>query len=228
MSDPRPRAVLFDAYGTLFDPFSVGALAEHHLPGRGEQLAAAWRDKQIEYTRIVSMSGSGSEHYHSFRDVTRAGLRFAAARIGAVLTPSAEGELMDEYLRLDAFPEARDVLEQLRGRGVRAGILSNGDQDMLAAVIDHGGLRGLVDPVLSASSVKRFKTDPAVYALGPQALDLPAREILFASSNGWDVLGATWFGYSTLWVNRAGSPPEQLGTAPTHTGASLREVLGVV
>jgi 2-haloacid dehalogenase len=227
MDVPRPRAVLFDAYGTLFDPFSVGALAEHHFPGRGAELAAVWRDKQIEYTRLVSMSGAGGEHYRSFREVTRAGLRFAAARIGAVLTPASEADLMDEYLRLESFPDTREVLVDLKARGIRAGILSNGDPDMLADAVDHAGLGGLVDPVLSAHEVRRFKTDSAVYALGPRALDLPAGHILFVSSNGWDAVAATWFGYITLWVNRSGQPPEQLGTEPTRTGASLRDVLGL-
>jgi 2-haloacid dehalogenase len=226
MDGPRPRAVLFDAYGTLFDPYSVGALAERHAPGHGERLAALWRDKQIEYTRLVSMSGSAGEHYRSFQEVTRAGLRFAAARIGAVLTPSAEAELMDEYLRLAAFPEVREVLGELQARGIRAGILSNGDPDMLAAAVDHAGLGDLVDPVLSAQEVRRFKTDDAVYALGPQAIGMPADQILFVSSNGWDAIGATWFGYTTLWVNRSGLPPEQLGTEPTRTGASLCDALG--
>ncbi len=226
MDGPQPRAVLFDAYGTLFDPFSVGALAERHVPAHGERLAALWRDKQIEYTRLVSMSGSAGEHYRSFWEVTQAGLRFAAARIGAVLTPSVEAELMDEYLRLAAFPEVGEVLAELQARGIRAGILSNGDPGMLAAAVDHAGLGGLVDPVLSAHEVRRFKTDDAVYALGPQALGRPADQILFVSSNGWDAIGATWFGYTTLWVNRSGLPPEQLGTEPTRTGASLRDALG--
>jgi 2-haloacid dehalogenase len=73
--------------------------------------------------------------------------------------------------------------------------------------------------------VRKYKTDPAAYALGPQAFDLPARQILFVSSNGWDAIGATWFGYTTLWVNRQGLPLEQLGTDPTRTGSSLRDVL---
>lgn len=225
MNDPRPRAVLFDAYGTLFDPYGVAVLAERVVPGHGEQLAALWRDKQIEYARLVSMSGSGGEHYRPFREVTRAGLRFAAARIGAILTPRSEAQLMDEYLRLPAFPEVREVLVELRARAIRAGILSNGDPDMLSAAVDHAGLGDLVDPVLSAHEVRRFKTDDAVYALGPRALGLPAGQILFASGNGWDAIGATWFGYTTLWVNRSGLPPEQLGTEPTREGGSLRDVL---
>jgi 2-haloacid dehalogenase len=219
--ETRPEAVLFDAYGTLFDVHSVALLAEQLFPGQGQALSQAWRDKQIEYTRLTSMSG----RYRPFWDLTRAGLRFAALRLGLTLTREAEDRLMNQYRHLSAFPENREVLQGLRDRGVRAGILSNGDPEMLAVAIKSAGLADLVNPVLSAHSVQRFKTDPAVYALGPQALGLPARKILFVSSNGWDAIGATWYGFTTLWVNRAGLPLEPLDTSPTRTGRSLREVL---
>ena len=217
----KPRAVLFDAYGTLFDVYSVGLAAEQAFPGRGEALAQLWRDKQIDYTRLMTMSG----RYRPFWDLTRAGLRFAAQRLGLTLEAALEDRLMNEYRHLSAFPENLEVLQALRQRGVRAGILSNGDPEMLAVAVRSAGFTPLIDPVLSVHEVQRFKIDPAAYALGPQALGLPAREILFVSSNGWDAIGATWFGYTTLWVNRARATLEQLDTAPTRTGTSLREVL---
>jgi 2-haloacid dehalogenase len=217
-----PRAVLFDAYGTLFDVYSVGLLAEQLFPGQGERLALLWRDKQIDYTRLSSMSG----RYRPFWELTRAGLRFAALRLGLALDPVAEDRLMNQYRHLSAFPENREVLATLKRRGIPAGVLSNGDPEMLAVAIKSAGLADLLPHVLSVHAVQRFKTDPAAYALGPQALQLPAREILFVSSNGWDAIGATWYGYTTLWVNRAGTPLEQLDTEPTRTGTSLRDVLG--
>ena len=216
-----PEAVLFDAYGTLFDVYSVGLLAEQLYPGHGDALALLWRDKQIEYTRLTSMSG----RYRPFWELTRAGLRFAVLRLGLPPDAASEDRLMNQYRHLSAFPENREVLEGLRVRGVRAGILSNGDPEMLAVAIRSAGLADLIDPVLSGHSVQRFKTDAAVYQLGPDALGLPARKILFVSSNGWDAIGATWFGYTTLWVNRAGLPLEQLDTTPTRIGRNLREVL---
>ena len=223
MSPPLPtvRAVLFDAYGTLFDVYSIGVAAERRFPGAGERLALVWRDKQIEYTRLSSMSGRP----RSFRDCTRAGLRFAARRLALALDAAGEDELMACYDRLDPFPENRGVLEALRAAGVRAGILSNGDPDMLAAVVGHAGFADLLDPVLSVEGTGRFKTDPATYALGTDALRLPAAQVLFVSSNCWDAIGATWFGYTTLWVNRFGLPLDELGAAPTRTGTSLAEVL---
>jgi len=223
MSPPLPtvRAVLFDAYGTLFDVYSIGVAAEHRFPGAGERLAVLWRDKQIEYTRLSSMSGRP----RSFRDCTRAGLRFAARRLALALDAAGEDELMACYDRLDPFPENRGVLEALRAGGVRAGLLSNGDPDMLAAVVGHADFADLLDPVLSVEGTGRFKTDPATYALGTDALQLPAAEVLFVSSNCWDAIGATWFGYTTLWVNRFGLPLDELGAAPTRTGTSLADVL---
>ena len=223
MSPPVPplRAVLFDAYGTLFDVYSIGLAAERRFPGFGERLALVWRDKQIEYTRLSSMSGRP----RSFSDCTRAGLRFAAHALALALDAAGEDELMACYDRLDPFPENRGVLEALRAAGVRTGLLSNGDPEMLAAVVGHAGFADLLDPVLSVEGTGRFKTDPATYALGTDALKLPAAEVLFVSSNCWDAIGATWFGYTTLWVNRFGLPLDELGAAPTRTGTSLADVL---
>jgi 2-haloacid dehalogenase len=216
-----PRAVLFDAYGTLFDVYSVGLLAEQLFPGQGDKLGVLWRDKQIEYTRLVSMSGQ----YRPFWDLTRAGLRFAAQRLGLTLDATAEERLMNQYRHLSAFPENLEVLRALQSRGIKAGILSNGDPEMLGVAVKSAGFSGLLDPVLSVHGIRKYKTDPAAYALGPQALGLPARDILFVSSNGWDAIGAAWYGYTTLWVNRAGLPIEQLDTAPSRIGSSLRDVL---
>lgn len=219
---PEPRAVVFDAYGTLFDVYSVALLAEQLFPGRGEALGLLWREKQIEYTRLSSMGG----HYRPFWELTRAGLRFAALRLGLSLDDAAEAQLMNQYRHLSAFPENLDVLRALKARGVPCAILSNGDPEMLAVAVKSAGFEPYLDHVLSVHAVRRYKTDPATYALGPQALGLPARQILFVSSNGWDAIGATWFGYTTLWVNRAGLPLDPLGTEPTRTGTSLRDVLG--
>jgi len=227
------QAVLFDAYGTLFDVHSVALLAEQLFPGCGERLSLLWRDKQIEYTRLVSMSGArdnagtseGSPHYRPFWDITRAALRYTALRLNLDMQPAAEERLMNQYRHLSAFAENHEVLTELKRRGVNTGILSNGDPDMLSVAVKSAGFADLLQHVLSVHPARRFKTDPAAYAVGTAALGLPAREILFVSSNAWDAIGATWFGYTTLWINRSGAPPEQLGTEPTHTGRSLRDVL---
>jgi 2-haloacid dehalogenase len=216
-----PRAVLFDAYGTLFDVYSVALLAEQLFPGFGERLSVLWRDKQIDYTRLTSMSGQ----YRPFWELTRAGLRFAALRLGLDMNAGNEDRLMNQYRHLSSFPENREVLAELKARGIPAGILSNGDPEMLGVAVKSAGFSGLLAHVISVHALKKFKTDPATYALGTQALNLPAKDILFVSSNGWDAIGATWAGYTTLWVNRAGGPLEQLDTNPTRIGTSLRDVL---
>ncbi len=161
----------------------------------------------------------------SFRDCTRAGLRYAARRFDLALDAAAEGELMGAYEELAPFAENLGVLVELRRRGIRAGILSNGDPDMLEAVVRHAGFADLVDPVLSVAGTDRFKTDPATYALGTRALGLGAEEVLFVSSNCWDAIGATWFGYTTLWINRFGLPLDELGARPTRIGTTLADVL---
>ena len=217
----RPKAVLFDVYGTLLDVYSVGLRAEQMFPGAGERLARAWRDRQIEYSRLVSMSG----RYRPFWQLTRDALRVSAAALGLSLDTAGEDGLMNEYRHLSAFPENRAVLRALAERGVRAGVLSNGDPDMLDVTLRSAGLTDLLDPILSVHATRRYKTDPAAYALGTAALELQAAEILFVSSNCWDAIGATWFGYTTLWINRADAPMEQLGAVPSRVGHSLRDVL---
>jgi len=221
----RPSAVLFDAYGTLFDVYSVALLAEQLFPGHGERLSVMWRDKQIEYSRLVSMSSVNGERYRPFWELTVAALRYSALRLGLTLDAAAEDRLMNQYRHLSSFPENREVLQALKTRGIPAGILSNGDPEMLGVAVKSAGFSGLLAHVISVHPLRKFKTDPATYALGTQALNLPAKDILFVSSNGWDAIGATWFGYTTLWVNRFNLPLEQLDTAPTRTGTSLRDVL---
>ena len=220
----QPRAVLFDAYGTLFDVYSVSLLAEQLFPGQGNALAVLWRDKQIEYTRLVTTSNGGS-HYQPFWDLTRAGLRYACKRLDLPLAPERERQLMNQYRHLSAFPENRDVLEALKRRKITTGILSNGDPDMLGVAVRSAGLEGLLDHVISVDAVRKYKTHPDAYKLGTQATKLAAHHILFVSCNAWDALAATWFGYRTLWVNRYQLPFEELGTQPTRTCAHLGDVL---
>jgi 2-haloacid dehalogenase len=220
----KPKAVLFDAYGTLFDVYSVGLLAEQLFPGQGQALGVLWRDKQIEYTRLVTTSDHG-EHYQPFWALTRAGLRYACKRLALELTPESEERLMNQYRHLSAFPENREVLTALKAKGVVTGILSNGDPSMLGVAVRSAGLEGLLDHVISVDAVRKYKTHPEAYQLGLQATGLAARQVAFVSCNSWDALAATWFGYRTLWVNRYQLPFEELGTEPERTGTSLRDVL---
>jgi 2-haloacid dehalogenase len=234
---PAPRAVLFDAYGTLFDVYSVGLAAEQLFPGQGAALAKLWRDKQIEYSRLLTTSNHGA-HYEPFWSVTEKALRYAIKLIAISADSirakgqfdsknddSAVQQLMNQYRHLSAFPENREVLEGLKSRGIVTGILSNGDPAMLDVAVKSAGLQDVLDHVISVDSIRKYKTHPDAYALGSNATGLQPKQILFVSSNGWDALAATWYGYRTLWVNRAGLPWESFETRPTREGTSLRDVL---
>lgn len=215
------KAIAFDAYGTIFDVLSVATLAEQHFPGHGEALAALWRTKQIDYTRLRTMS----DRYEPFSRVTRDALVHAMRALGLPRNDEAAVALMRQYDRLAVFPDAAEGLLRLQARGLPLAILSNGDPPMLEAVVDHGGLADVFDHLLSVDSVGRFKTAPEAYALGPSAFGCDASEILFVSSNAWDACGATWYGYRTFWINRAGAVPEELGVTPTATGRSMHDVV---
>jgi 2-haloacid dehalogenase len=232
----QPRAVLFDAYGTLFDVYSVAQVAEELFPGHGQALSVLWRDKQIEYTRLVTTSNHGA-HYQPFSVLTRAALIYAIKKlvVGSAQTLTDEAFLLEheptitmllaQYQHLEAFPENLAVLQQLKAQGIPTGILSNGDAAMLQAAVHSAGFDGLLDHVISVDPIRKFKTHPEAYALGEQATGLAARDMLFVSCNGWDALGATWYGYTTLWVNRYQLPFEELGTQATRAGSDLRAVL---
>lgn len=233
----EPKAVLFDAYGTLFDVYSVGLAAEQLFPGQGARLAQIWRDKQIEYSRLVTTSNHGA-HYLPFWDLTQKALEYAIELIAvsAQITKASSGFdlknkaaniqlLMNQYRHLSAFPENREVLAELKSRGIATGILSNGDPAMLEVAVKSAGLTDVIDHVISVDSIRKYKTHPDAYALGSNATGLQPKQILFVSSNGWDALAATWYGYRTLWVNRAGLPWESFDTRPTREATSLRDVL---
>jgi 2-haloacid dehalogenase len=219
-----PKAVLFDAYGTLLDVYSIGKLAEQLFPTQGAALSVMWRDKQIEYTRLVTTSNDGA-FYQDFWALTRAALRYCCKRLKLDLSAAAEEALMQQYRLLEAFPENIGVLESLKAKGIATGILSNGSPEMLNAAVRNAKMDGLLDHVLSVDSLRQYKTSPKAYAMGPAAMQLPASYILFVSCNAWDALAATWFGYQTFWVNRYDVPFEELGTEPTHTGKTLNELL---
>lgn len=201
------RAVLFDVFGTLLDVHSVSARAEQLFPGHGARLSQLWREKQIEYTRLRTLSS----HYVPFTKLTEDALLYAGDVLGLVIDRAACGLLMHEYTQLSPFPDVAPALERLREADVTLGVLSNGDPGLLEDALHGAQIGEYFDLVLSADAVHAYKTAPAVYELGPRNLNHPADEILFVSSNGWDAVGAHWFGYVSYWVNRQRAPAERLG-----------------
>ena len=202
------EAFAFDAYGTLFDVFSVTALCEELFPGNGTALAQVWRAKQLQYSLLRSLMG----RHKDFWEVTQDGLVYGAKSLGLDLTTARRERLMEAYLTLDAFPDVRPGLEALREQGLKLAILSNGEPRMLQAAAGSAGIDTLLDDIISVEEVKIFKVSPRVYQLGLERLGVDRGQLGFVSSNSWDVNGAASAGLTTFWIQRsAAEPPEELG-----------------
>ena len=211
------RGYVFDAYGTLFDVHSV-VEAGRAITADPLALSTLWRQKLLEYTWLRSLMG----RYEDFWVVTEAALRYAVGRLALAATEAQLAALMEAYLRLACFADVRAGLTRVGDRP-RA-ILSNGSPKMLQAAVESSGLGPLLDHVISVDRVRIYKPAPAVYALGPAVLGIPAAELLFVSSNAWDVAGAKAFGYAAAWCNRLGAPEEQLGVRADHVIGSLADL----
>jgi 2-haloacid dehalogenase len=215
---PAPRAFVFDAYGTLFDVHSVMEAARAVTPDP-QALSQLWRQKQLEYTWLRSLMG----RYQDFWLVTGQALRFALRRLGITAGESQIEALMSAYLTLSPFPEVPDALRALRGRPLA--ILSNGSPRMLESAVRSSGLGGAFDHVLSVDAVGVYKPSPLVYDLAVRAFGLPASEILFVSSNAWDVAGAGAYGFRTCWCNRTNAPADELDVTPDYEVDRLDAIL---
>jgi 2-haloacid dehalogenase len=225
------KLIAFDAYGTLFDVYSMGQLAEELFPGHGQAFALMWRDRQIEYTRLVTMSDPnphGSKYYLPFWELTIRSLRYVCKRMDLNLTADQEKRLMDQYAQLTGFEDSLSVLKTIKQKGISTAILSNGSREMLATVVQSNGLKPYLDQVVTVEEVRLFKTAPQAYALLQEAFPVKKEEILFVSSNAWDALAAKWFGFDVFWVNRLGHPFEEIGEAPNYEGNSLSKVLEII
>ncbi len=222
------KLIAFDAYGTLFDVYSMGQLADELYPGNGQALALMWRDRQIEYTRLVTMSdpsSSGSKYYLPFWELTIRSLRYVCKRMNLNLSADHEKRFMDQYARLTSFDDSLKVLRAIKEKGISTAILSNGSKEMLATVVESNGLKPYLDKVVTIEDVRLFKTAPQAYELLLKAFPVKKEEILFVSSNAWDALAAKWFGFNVFWVNRLGHPFEEIGDKPDYEGNALSQVL---
>jgi 2-haloacid dehalogenase len=223
------KAVVFDAYGTLFDVYSIQVLAESLYPGQGADIAIKWRDKQIEYTRLITQSdphnSSGSQYYRPFWELTRLSLEYTLDRLKLERGSGQVEKLMQQYAHLTPFPENLAALQKIKGMGLTTAILSNGNEDMLTSAVNSAGMKEVLDHVISVDPIRLFKTSPESYGLVQQSILVNKDEVLFVSSNAWDVLGATWFGFTTHWVNRQGLPFEALEPKPHFSGPDLNSVL---
>jgi len=215
------KAFAFDAYGTLFDVYSVTALCEQLFPGKGIALARLWRTKQLQYTLLRSLMG----RYRDFGKVTEEGLLHAAKSLDLDIAPGKLTQLTEAYLRLEIFPDVKPGLIALKKKGVRLAILSNGSPGMLKAAAEHSGIVDLFDRIISAGEAGVYKPSPRVYDLGRAAMNVKNDELGFVSSNSWDINGAASAGLATFWVQRSqGEPPEELGFTADRTVKTVEDL----
>jgi 2-haloacid dehalogenase len=197
------EAILFDAYGTLFDLRSAVTPHAARLGDRMDRVSALWRQKQLEYTWTASLRNA----YRDFEAITRDALAFALAA-ERISDDALAGALLESFHTLTPYPDAGSTLRALKARGLRLGILSNGTPAMLSRLIAGQSFADLLDPVISVDAVKMFKPDHRVYQLGVDTLGMTAERIGFVSGNAWDAGGAAGFGFRVFWINRASQPSE--------------------
>lgn len=220
------KVALFDAYGTLLDVHSatrqlVATARYPKLIDKEAQLSEIWRLRQLHYSWLRALMGA----YVPFWQCTQDALDFALAQTELSGDDDLRADLLQLYRRIDAYDDGLAILEALPS--VPCAILSNGNHEMLQDAVSHAGLAPLLDKILSVEDVGIFKPAPAVYQMGCDAFDVRPEEVLFLSSNGWDIAGARHFGFHCIWVNRSNQPPEQLGDGPHHIVSNLHEALAI-
>jgi len=195
------KALVFDAYGTLYNVHSGYAKTEELCPGKGDLITQIWRLKQLEYTWLQT----SLQEYRDFAFLTHASLEFALRAVGINPTESIVKPLFDKYLDLDPYPEAKDALGELKGHGgYKLAILSNGSNAMLSALVRNSGLDAYLDATISVDGARKFKPHPHCYALVEKVLGFKNDEVMFVSSNSFDVAGAKHFGFKVAWIQRGG------------------------
>jgi 2-haloacid dehalogenase len=199
------KAVVFDAYGTLYDIQSVATVTEEAFPGYGEIITQIWRIKQLEYTWLRSLM----RRYEDFSVITRDSLAYTLRILGLKHDDGVFDRIMEKYLHLDLYPDASAALAALRGR--KLAILSNGSTDMLNALVRNSGLDRVLDATISIDSKKIFKPSPDAYTLIESKLGVTPHDVLFVSSNPWDAIGAKAFGLNVAWIERV--TPEAMALA---------------
>jgi 2-haloacid dehalogenase len=212
------RALVFDAYGTLFDPFAVRTRAEELFPGSGAALSQLWRAKQLEYSWLRTLMG----RYENFWKITEDALVFSCRALKLQCDEPQRKQLMRTYLTLPAYPEVKPALEKLSG--LPLSILSNGTPDMLSPLVAANNMAHLFQNIFSVDSLQIYKPRPEVYQHAVDRLGVAKESIGFVSSNYWDIAGATSFGFRSYWLNRGAGTGDELGFTPSAVLANLAEL----
>jgi 2-haloacid dehalogenase len=209
------KAIVFDAYGTLYDVQSVADVTEEAFPGYGGIITQIWRIKQLEYSWLRSLMN----RYEDFAVVTRDSLAYTLRCLGLDYERATFERIIDKYLHLDLYPDALAALAALKGR--KLAILSNGSPDMLNALVKNTHLDRVLDAVISVDAKKVFKPDPQAYILIEEKLGVSPRDVLFISSNPWDACGAKGFGLNVAWIERVTPEAMALACVESETVAPL-------
>jgi len=218
----KTDALVFDAYGTLFDVHAVVQRCEFFWPGAGTRVSQLWRAKQLEWTWQRSLM----RRYVPFSDVTRDALGYACETLGLALDENRAAALMADYLALATYADVADALATLKAGGYRLAILTNGSPDMIEPLVRNRGMQEVFAAVLSVDGLKVYKPAPEVYQLAARELACAPQNVGFVSSNCWDALGAKSFGFRVWWINRGGAPVDRLGFEPDGVLAGLGELPG--
>lgn len=217
------KAVLLDAYGTLFDVHSPAAQIAGDIGPNAAAISDLWRAKQLQYTWLRSLM----QAHAPFDKVTEDALDYALAQYG-VSSPDIRSRLLRLYLTLDAYPDATGALKRLKSAGIVTGILSNGSPSMLSSAVSSANLGALLDRILSIESVGVYKPDPRVYQFGAETVGHGPKEIAFVSANGWDAAGASHFGFQVIHLNRFDQPKEKLPSGPALVLKSLEDAAAAI
>ena len=221
--EPDLKALLFDAYGTLFDLNSLIAGCNQVFPGRGPEICRLWRAKQLEYTHLLSRLG----RFEDFWQVSHKALVFACQALNLECPPDLRDRLLESFFQVEAFSDASPALEGL-SRHYSLALLSNGTPKMLKVAVEHNGLQAFFTQIISASEVGSYKPNLQVFQWACQKLGQGPAGVGLVSANTWDVTGAKAFGLWAAWVNRRGAPWDDLGFAPDATVSSLAELSTVL
>lgn len=221
---PTFSTFVFDVYGTLFDVHSVKEKADELFDGKGTEISEIWRRKQLEYSFLRQLMGN----YETFSNVTKDSLKYALKQLSIPFSNKEVESLMEQYTSLRAYEEVQNVLSTLKEKGKVLAVFSNGSRDMLEPLVEQAGMNEFFHHIISVDDTKQYKPTPASYMGVLKAIGVKREEVLFMSSNGWDISGAKNFGFQTAWINRNHLPQEELGLAPDYTFHSLDGILDLI
>jgi 2-haloacid dehalogenase len=213
------KALVFDVYGTLFDVYSVKEKCDALFHGKGEEISFLWRQKQLEYSFLRQLMGQ----YKPFINITKDSLKYAVNKLNLEYNQEIEYALIEAYKNLSYYLEVETVLKQMKPK--KLAVFSNGSRDMLEPLIQNSGLSILFEEIISVDDIKQYKPTPASYSYALNILELEREEVLFMSSNGWDISGAKNFGFKTAWINRNNLPVEELNLKPHAIYTDLNGIL---